>query len=149
MSSSSSPTSAQRRRKDRFIPKRREMEKPSEIFEGREKGFGNRGRTTGSMKNKRRRRRTTLSWNEERTCYGPFWLRLRNGPSRADDRQERGFSQNGVVDRRHDSSRSPFPRRKRNGNSRRNPSRIDEEGIRSWLQVGARTLGRGIGGIQR
>ena len=89
------------------------------------------------------------SWKEERTCYGPFWLRLRNGLSRADDRQERGSSQNGVVDRRHDSSRSPFPRRKRNGNSRRNPSRIDEEGIRSWLQVGARTLGRGIGGIQR
>ena len=59
------------------------MKKPSEIFEGREKGFGDRGRTTGSMKNKRRRRRTTLSWNEERTWNGPFWLRLRNGPSRA------------------------------------------------------------------
>ena len=83
LSSSSSPTSAQRRRKDRFIPKRREMTEPSEIFEGREKGFGNRGRTTGSIKNKSGRRRTTLSWNEERTCYGPFWLLLWNGPSRA------------------------------------------------------------------
>ena len=59
------------------------MKKPSEIFEGREKGFGNRGRTTGSMKNKRRRRRTTLAWNEARTWNGPYWLRLRCGPSRA------------------------------------------------------------------
>ena len=83
LSSSSSPPPAERKGKDRCIPKRREMKKPSEIFEGREKGFGDRGRTTGSMKNKRRRWRTTLSWNEERTCYGPFWLLLWNGPSRA------------------------------------------------------------------
>ena len=38
LSSSSSPASAQWRRKDRFIPKRRELKKPSEIFKGRERG---------------------------------------------------------------------------------------------------------------
>ena len=85
----------------------------------------------------------------------------RHGPTRGErgsfigsnpgqeDHQEGVFAQNGVVDRRHDSTRSPFLRRKRNRNSRRNLSRIDEEGIRRWLQVGARTIGRGIGGIQR
>ena len=122
------------------------------------KGFRRSRKNDGSTKNK--------TGDEERGMKnGPgldrFGFGFEAGPSRGErgsiiglnlgreDHQERIFSQNGVVDRRHDSTRSPFPRRKRNRNSRRNLSRIDEEGIRRWLQVGARTLGRGIGGIQR
>ena len=63
LSSSSSPASAQRRRKDRFIPKRREMAEPSEIFEGREKGIGNHGVDR------------TKAGDEER-----FSLGMKNGP---------------------------------------------------------------------
>ena len=154
------------------------MEKPSEIFEGPKKGSEieeeRRGRQRTKAGDEERGMKNGPGLDrfgfgfEAWSCQGCFllvWtalaLALKHGPTRGErgsiiglnlgheDRQERVFVQNGVVDRRHDSTRSPFPRRKRNGNSRRNLSRIDEEGTRSWLQVGARIIGRGIGGIQR
>ena len=92
LSSSSSPASALRRREDRFVSKRRELKKPSEIFEGWEKGDRRLRKNDGVDKEQKR-----VTKNKERTWYDRFGFGFEAAFTRDGKRQRTRKSEPGMT----------------------------------------------------